>query len=216
MSGTGQWLGRYAASLIPIFGVPQTVLSHGQGCYVVDVDGKRYLDLLAGIAVNTLGHGHPALVDAVTKQASQLVHVSNFFTSAPQVELAEALLRVAAAPAGSGVFFANSGTEAIEAAVKLSRRTGRSTIIAAEGAFHGRSTGALALTWKAAYREPFEPLIGRVVHVPFNDEAALRDTVAAVGQDLAAIVLEPIQGEGGVIPSSTAYLRLARGRPPST
>ena len=210
MSGTGQWLGRYAASLIPIFGVPQTVLSHGHGCYVVDVDGKRYLDLLAGIAVNTLGHGHPALVDAVTKQASQLVHVSNFFTSAPQVELAEALLRVAAAPSGSGVFFANSGTEAIEAAVKLSRRTGRSTIIAAEGAFHGRSTGALALTWKAAYREPFEPLIGRVVHVPFNDEAALRDAVAAAGSDLAAVVLEPIQGEGGVIPSSTAYLRLAR------
>lgn len=102
MSGTGEWLGRYAASLIPVFGVPQTVLSHGHGCYVVDVDGKRYLDLLAGIAVNTLGHGHPALVDAVTKQASQLVHVSNFFTSAPQVELAEALLRVAAAPAGSG------------------------------------------------------------------------------------------------------------------
>lgn len=209
-SRSGQWLGRYAASLIPVFGVPQTVLSHGRGSYVVDADGKRYLDLLAGIAVNTLGHGHPALVDAVTKQASQLVHVSNFFTSAPQVELAEALLRVAAAPAGSGVFFANSGTEAIEAAVKLSRRTGRSTIIAAEGAFHGRSTGALALTWKAAYREPFEPLIGRVVHVPFNDEAALRDTVAAVGQDLAAIVLEPIQGEGGVIPSSTAYLQLAR------
>ena len=135
----------------------------------MDVEGKRYLDLLAGIAVNTLGHGHPALVDAVTKQASQLMHVSNFFTSEPQVELAEALLRIAAAPAGSAVFFANSGTEAIEAAIKLSRRTGRGTCIAAEGSFHGRSTGALALTWKAAYREPFEPLIGRVVHVPYND-----------------------------------------------
>lgn len=192
-SHTGEWLGRYAASLIPVFGVPQTVLSHGQGCYVVDVDGKRYLDLLAGIAVNTLGHGHPALVDAVTKQASQLVHVSNFFTSQPQVELAEALLRVAEAPAGSGVFFANSGTEAIEAAVKLSRRTGRGTIIAAEGAFHGRSTGALALTWKLAYREPFAPLIGRVVHVPFNDEAALAAAVAEIGDDLAAVILEPIK-----------------------
>ncbi len=209
-SHTADWLGRYAASLIPLFGVPQTVLSHGQGCYVVDVDGKRYLDLLAGIAVNTLGHGHPALVDAVTRQAAQLVHVSNFFTTAPQVELAEALLRVAGAPAGSGVFFANSGTEAIEAAVKLSRRTGRGTVIAAEGAFHGRSTGALALTWKAAYREPFEPLIGRVVHVPFNDEAALREAVAAVGEDLAAVLLEPVQGEGGVIPSTPAYLALAR------
>ena len=209
-SHTGEWLGRYAASLIPVFGVPQTVLSHGQGCYVVDVDGKRYLDLLAGIAVNTLGHGHPALVDAVTKQASQLVHVSNFFTSQPQVELAEALLRVAEAPAGSGVFFANSGTEAIEAAVKLSRRTGRGTIIAAEGAFHGRSTGALALTWKLAYREPFAPLLGRVVHVPFNDEAALAAAVAEIGDDLAAVILEPIQGEAGVNLSSTAYLQLAR------
>ena len=209
-SHTGEWLGRYAASLIPVFGVPQTVLSHGQGCYVVDVDGKRYLDLLAGIAVNTLGHGHPALVDAVTKQASQLVHVSNFFTSQPQVELAEALLRVAEAPAGAGVFFANSGTEAIEAAVKLSRRTGRGTIIAAEGAFHGRSTGALALTWKLAYREPFAPLLGRVVHVPFNDEAALAAAVAEIGDDLAAVILEPIQGEAGVNLSSTAYLQLAR------
>ena len=209
-SHTAHWLGRYAASLIPLFGVPQTVLSHGQGCYVEDVDGKRYLDLLAGIAVNTLGHGHPALVDAVTRQTAQLVHVSNFFTTAPQVELAEALLRVAGAPAGSGVFFANSGTEAIEAAVKLSRRTGRGTVIAAEGAFHGRSTGALALTWKAAYREPFEPLIGRVVHVPFNDEDALREAVAAVGEDLAAVLLEPVQGEGGVIPSTPAYLALAR------
>ncbi|HRW19663.1 MAG TPA: acetylornithine transaminase [Dermatophilaceae bacterium] len=209
MSGT-DWLARYAASLLPVFGTPQIVLSHGQGCYVVDVDGKRYLDLLAGIAVNTLGHGHPALVDAVTKQASQLVHVSNFFTSEPQVELAEALLRIAEAPSGSAVFFANSGTEAIEAAIKLSRRTGRGTIIAAEGSFHGRSTGALALTWKAAYREPFEPLIGTVVHVPYNDEGALRAAVAQVGDDLAAVVLEPIQGEGGVIPGDAAYLGLAR------
>ncbi len=210
VSHASDWLGRYAAALLPVFGVPQTVLSHGQGCYVVDVDGKRYLDLLAGIAVNTLGHGHPALVEAVTKQASQLVHVSNFFTSEPQVELAEALLRIAAAPAGSAVFFANSGTEAIEAAIKLSRRTGRGTIIAAEGSFHGRSTGALALTWKAAYREPFEPLIGRVVHVPYNDEQALRAAVATVGADLAAVVLEPIQGEGGVLSSTAAYLGLAR------
>lgn len=209
-STVAQWLSRYAASLLPVFGVPQTVLSHGQGCYVVDVDGMRYLDLLGGIAVNALGHGHPALVEAVTTQVSRLVHVSNFFTSEPQIELAEALLRVAQAPAGSAVFFANSGTEAIEAAIKLSRRTGRGTIIAAEGSFHGRSTGALALTWKPAYREPFEPLIGRVVHVPFNDESALRDAVASVGSDLAAILLEPIQGEGGVIPGDPAYLRAAR------
>ncbi|PID96555.1 MAG: acetylornithine transaminase [Actinomycetales bacterium] len=210
MSHTGDWLDRYAASLLPIFGVPQTVLSHGQGCYVVDVDGKRYLDLLGGIAVNTLGHGHPALVDAVTKQAAQLVHISNFFTSEPQVELAEALLRVCDAPAGSAVFFSNSGAEAIEAAIKLSRRTGRNTIIAAEGGFHGRTTGALALTWKAAYREPFEPLLGQVVHVPFNDTAALHAAVEHAGDDVAAVFLEPIQGEGGVVPADPAYLRAAR------
>jgi acetylornithine/N-succinyldiaminopimelate aminotransferase len=205
-----EWLGRYAGSLLPVFGVPQTVLSHGQGCYVVDVDGKRYLDLLGGIAVNTLGHGHPALVEAVTKQASALVHVSNFFTSEPQVELAETILRLAEAPAGSAVFFANSGTEAIEAAIKLTRRTGRSRIIAAQGSFHGRSTGALALTWKPAYREPFEPLIPDVVHVPYDDSDALRAAVADAGDQLAAVILEPIQGEGGVIPASPAYLRLAR------
>ncbi|MBK8469736.1 MAG: acetylornithine transaminase [Candidatus Phosphoribacter sp.] len=210
VTSVSQWLDRYAAALIHVFGVPQTVLDHGQGCEVVDVDGKRYLDLLGGIAVNTLGHGHPALVEAITAQATRLVHVSNFFTSGPQVQLAEALLRIADAPTGSGVFFGNSGTEAIEAAIKLARRTGRGTIIAAENAFHGRTTGALALTWKPAYREPFEPLIGRVLHVPFNDESALRAAVAQVGDDLAAVVLEPILGEGGVVPSTAAYLRLAR------
>ncbi len=204
------WLARYAASLLPVFGAPQLVLSHGSGCYVVDVDGKRYLDLLAGIAVNTLGHGHPALVDAVTKQAAALVHVSNFFTSEPQIELAEEVLRICAAPSGSAVFFANSGTEAIEAAVKLTRRTGRQVIVAAEDAFHGRSTGALALTGKAAYREPFEPLLPDVRRVPYGDAAALRDVVAQVGAQLAAVVLEPIQGEAGVIEASGEYLRLAR------
>ncbi|MGB8383878.1 MAG: acetylornithine transaminase [Dermatophilaceae bacterium] len=204
------WLDRYAASLLPVFGVPQRVLSHGSGCYVVDVDGKRYLDLLAGIAVNTLGHGHPALVEAVAKQAAQLIHVSNFFTTEPQVELAETLLRIAGAPNGSAVFFANSGTEAIEAAVKLTRRTGRTRILAAESSFHGRSTGALALTWKPAYREPFEPLMPDVGFVPFNDAAALEGAVRQAGADLAAIVLEPIQGEGGVHPAHPAYLQAAR------
>ena len=204
------WLDRYAASLLPVFGVPQRVLSHGSGCYVVDVDGKRYLDLLAGIAVNTLGHGHPALVEAVAKQAAQLIHVSNFFTTEPQVELAETLLRIAGAPNGSAVFFANSGTEAIEAAVKLTRRTGRTRILAAESSFHGRSTGALALTWKPAYREPFEPLLPDVGFVPYNDAAALERAVRQAGADLAAIVLEPIQGEGGVHPADPAYLQAAR------
>ncbi|MDQ2782454.1 MAG: acetylornithine transaminase [Actinomycetota bacterium] len=203
-------LERYRAALIPVFGVPLTVLSHGDGCYVVDVDGKRYLDLLGGIAVNTLGHGHPALLEAIAKQASQLMHISNFFTSEPQVELAERLLEICRAPAGSGVFLCNSGTEAVEAAIKLTRRTGRTRLIAAKNAFHGRTTGALALTWKEAYRAPFEPLMPGVSHVAYNDPDALRAEVAAAGDDLAAVILEPLQGEAGVIAADPAYLRLAR------
>ncbi len=210
MTHTQEVLERYRAALIPVFGVPRTVLSHGDGCYVVDVDGKRYLDLLAGIAVNTLGHGHPALLEAVAKQSSQLMHISNLFTSEPQVELAEKLLEICRAPVGSGVFLCNSGTEAVEAAIKLTRRTGRSRIIAAENAFHGRTTGALALTWNPAYRAPFEPLMPGVSHVAFNDTDALRAEVAATGDDLAAVILEPLQGEAGVIAADPAYLRLAR------
>ena len=160
-----------------MFGRPQLVLEHGDGAWVWDVDGRRYLDLVGGIAVNALGHNHPALVAAVSKQAGQLVHVSNFFTSVPQVELAERLLSLAGAPAGSAVFFCNSGAEALEAAIKLARRTGRTGIVAAEGAFHGRTTGALALTHKPAYREPFEPLIPGVTHVPWGDVDALRAAV---------------------------------------
>ncbi len=210
VSHTDELLARYRAALVPVFGVPQTVLSHGDGCYVVDVDGKRYLDLLGGIAVNTLGHGHPALVEAITKQASQVMHISNFFTSEPQVELAEKLLEICRAPQGSAVFFANSGAEAIEAAIKLTRRTGRSRIIAMDDAFHGRTTGALALTFKEAYRAPFEPLMPGVTHVPFNDGAALQRAVTEAGDDLAAVILEPIQGEAGVLAADAAYLRLAR------
>ncbi|WP_330473010.1 acetylornithine transaminase [Terrabacter sp. C0L_2] len=198
---------RYAGAMVQVFGTPQLVLASGHGCWVTDVDGRRYLDLLSGIAVNALGHGHPALVQAVAKQAEAAIHVSNFFTSEPAIALAERILAVAAAPAGSGVFFANSGTEATEAAIKLSRRTGRSRIVALEGSFHGRSTGALALTHKAAYREPFEPLIPGVVFVPPNDDDALR---AAIDDSTAALFVEPIQGEAGVRELSADYLRLAR------
>jgi len=198
---------RYAGAMVQVFGTPQLVLASGHGCWVTDVDGRRYLDLLSGIAVNALGHGHPALVQAVAKQAEAAIHVSNFFTSEPAIALAERILAVAAAPAGSGVFFANSGTEATEAAIKLSRRTGRSRIVALEGSFHGRSTGALALTHKAAYREPFEPLIPGVVFVPPNDDDALR---AAIDDSTAALFVEPIQGEGGVRELTADYLRLAR------
>jgi acetylornithine/N-succinyldiaminopimelate aminotransferase len=206
-TATDSWLERYRASLLGVFGLPSLVLSHGEGCYVWDVDGRRYLDLVGGIAVNALGHGHPALVSAVSKQAGEAIHLSNLFTSPAQISLAERLLEVAEAPAGSAVFFTNSGTEAVEAAIKLTRRTGRSGIVAAEGAFHGRSTGALALTHKPAYREPFEPLIPGVTHVPYGDEVALR---AAVGPGTAAVVLEPLQGEAGVLSPGPGYLRLAR------
>ncbi|MDN5797343.1 MAG: acetylornithine transaminase [Intrasporangium sp.] len=204
--GTGL-LTRYAASMVQVFGTPQIVLASGQGCWVTDIDGKRYLDLLSGIAVNALGYGHPALVQAVSKQAEAAIHISNFFTSEPAIQLAERLLALAGAPTGSGVFFANSGTEANEAAIKLTRRTGRSRIIAMEGSFHGRSTGALALTHKAAYREPFEPLIPDVHFVPPGDADALR--VAVDGQT-AAVFVEPIQGEAGIREVPAGYLRLAR------
>ncbi|HHU08873.1 MAG TPA: acetylornithine transaminase [Intrasporangiaceae bacterium] len=207
MSRSQDLLARYERSLIGVFGVPQLVLARGDGCYVWDSDGNRYLDLLGGIAVNTLGHNHPAIVAAVSKQASEMLHLSNFFTSPAQVELAERLVTLAGAPDGSGVFFCNSGAEAIEAAIKISRRTGRTHLVAAEGSFHGRTTGALALTSKEAYRSPFEPLLPEVTFVPYNDVDALR---TAVTTDTAAIVLEPIQGEGGVVPASDAYLRAAR------
>ncbi|MEO5610310.1 MAG: acetylornithine transaminase [Ornithinibacter sp.] len=206
-STTEHWLDRYDRALLRLFGRPQLVLDHGDGAWVWDVDGRRYLDLVGGIAVNALGHNHPALVAAISKQAGQLVHVSNFFTSVPQVELAEQLLCLAGAPEGSAVFFTNSGTESIEAALKLARRTGRTGIVAAEGAFHGRTTGALALTHKLAYREPFEPLLPGVSHVPWGDVDALR---AAVTTDTSALFLEPIQGEAGVRPGDPAYLKVAR------
>jgi acetylornithine aminotransferase len=207
MTRSSELLGRYATSMVHVFGTPQIVLASGQGSWVTDVDGKRYLDLLAGIAVNALGHAHPALVQAVAKQAEAAIHISNFFTSEPAIGLAERLLALAEAPDGSGVFFSNSGTEANEAAIKLTRRTGRSRIIALEGSFHGRTTGALALTHKAAYRDPFEPLIPDVHFVPPDDAAAL---VRAVDERTAAVFIEPVQGEAGVREISHDYLRLAR------
>lgn len=207
MTTQASWLERYEHAMVTVFGAPQLVLAHGDGAYVTDVEGKRYLDLLAGIAVNALGHGHPALTQAIAKQAESMVHVSNFFTTEPAIELAERILLHAKAPEASGVFFCNSGTEATEAALKLSRRTGRSGIVALEGSFHGRSTGALALTHKPAYREPFEPLIPGVSFVAPNDVDALD---AAVTHQTAAVFLEPIQGEGGVRELHDEYLRAAR------
>lgn len=207
MTAQQELLTRYEASMLNVFGTPPIVLTHGDGCYVWDADGRRYLDLVGGIAVNVLGHGHPALVAAVSKQAAEAIHISNLFASPAQIELAEELLRVAGAPQGSRVFFANSGAEAIEAAIKLARRTGRSGIVAAEGAFHGRTTGALALTHKEAYRSPFEPLMPGVTHVPYGDVDAL---AAQVDGTTGAVVLEPVQGEAGVIVPDADYLRAAR------
>jgi acetylornithine/N-succinyldiaminopimelate aminotransferase len=202
-----QWLDRHAASVMGTYGTPQRVLVRGEGCYVWDAEGRRYLDLLAGIAVNALGHAHPFLVSAVTSQLSTLGHVSNLFANPLPVVLAERLLELLRAPAGSAVFLSNSGAEATEAAFKLARRTGRTGMVAAQGGFHGRTMGALALTHKPAYREPFAPLPGDVVHVPFGDADAL---AAAVGDGTAAVVLEPVQGEAGVRPAPAGYLARAR------
>ncbi|MDT7578874.1 MAG: acetylornithine/N-succinyldiaminopimelate aminotransferase [Pseudonocardiales bacterium] len=204
---SARWLDRYADSVMQTYGRPQRVLVRGEGCWVWDADGRRYLDLLGGLATSSLGHAHPLHVSTVTAQLATLGHVSNFFATAPQVALAERLLAIAGAPRGAAVYFCNSGGEANEAAFKMSRRTGRTRLVAAEGAFHGRTMGALALTHKAAYRDPFAPLPGEVTHVPYGDVEAMR---AAVDETVAAVVLEPIQGEGGVRPAPAGYLRTAR------
>lgn len=197
---------RYTHAVMNTFGPPRLVLARGEGAVVWDADGNQYVDLLGGIAVNALGHADPRLVDAVTTQLQTLGHVSNFFATEPQVRLAERLLGLL--DAGDGrVFFTNSGTEANEAAFKLTRRTGRTHVVATEGAFHGRTMGALALTAKEAYRTPFEPLPGEVTFVPFGDAEAL---AAAVTDQTAAVILEPIQGEAGVVVPPEGYLRAAR------
>ena len=203
--GTQAWGARYADALMNTFGPPKTALVSGHGARVVDADGKEYVDLLGGIAVNTLGHAHPALVRAVSEQAGRLVHVSNFFATPPQVALAERLLALLGTE--GRVFFANSGAEANEAAFKLTRRTGRTRVVVAEGGFHGRTMGALALTSKEAYRSPFEPLPGDVTFVPYGDADAL---AAAVDETVAAVLLEPVQGEAGVVAPPADYLTRAR------
>ena len=198
---------RYADAVMNTFGPPALALVRGRGARVWDADGKEYVDLLGGIAVNALGHAHPALVDAVTTQLSTLGHVSNFFATEPQVALAERLVGLLGWDHSARVFLSNSGAEANEAALKLTRRTGRTRVVAAEGSFHGRTMGALSLTSKSAYREPFEPLPGDVTFVPYDDVAALE---AAVDDTVAAVVLEPIQGEAGVVVPSVDYLAAAQ------
>ncbi|MEV8533422.1 acetylornithine transaminase [Streptomyces sp. NPDC051211] len=201
----GGLTGRWRAALMDTYGTPPLALVKGEGSTVWDESGRPYLDFTAGIAVNTLGHAHPAVVAAVSAQMARLGHVSNLYVAEPPVALAERLLGLAGRP--GRVFFANSGAEAAEAAFKIARRTGRPHVVAAEGGFHGRTMGALALTGQPAKRAPFEPLPGRVSHVPFGDVAALR---AAVTAETAAVFLEPVQGEAGVIPAPPGYLRAAR------
>ena len=196
---------RWSAALMNNYGTPAIALTSGSGAVVRDADGKEYLDLLGGIAVNALGHAHPALIDAVITQMQTLGHVSNLYVSAPAVELAERLLDKFG---HSGrVFFCNSGTEANEAAFKLARLTGRPEIIAAERAFHGRTMGALAMTGQPAKRAPFEPMPPGVRFVPYGDVAALD---AAVTDRTAAVILEPILGESGVVVPPNGFLAEAR------
>lgn len=196
---------RWQQSMMDNYGTPQLGLVRGEGAVVYDEDGREYLDLLGGIAVNLLGHAHPAVVSAVSRQIATLGHVSNFFVAEPTVALAEALL--ARAGRTGRVFFANSGAEANEAAFKISRRTGRTDVVSTVGAFHGRTMGALALTGQPTKADPFRPLPGNVTHVAYGDAAALAE---AVTERTAMVILEPIQGENGVIVPPPGYLAAAR------
>ena len=199
------WQERWEAALMANYGTPPIMLTRGEGSRVWDDAGREYVDLIAGIAVNALGHAHPAITDAVTEQLRTLGHVSNLYATEPAIELAERL--VALAGGGGRAFFCNSGAEANEAAFKLSRLSGRTQMVVAEGGFHGRTMGALALTAQPSKADPFRPLPGDIITVPFGDVEAL---TAAVTTATAAVVLEPIQGEGGVLVPPPGYLASAR------
>ncbi|OBG75700.1 acetylornithine aminotransferase [Mycobacterium sp. E1214] len=189
------------------YGTPPLALASGAGAVVTDVDGNTYVDLLGGIAVNVLGHRHPAIIDAVTRQLDTLGHTSNLYATEPTIALAEELVALLGSDAPARAFFCNSGTEANEVAFKLSRLTGRTNVVAAHGAFHGRTMGSLALTGQPSKQAPFAPLPGDVTFVPYGDADAL---AAAVGDDTAAVFLEPIMGEGGVVVPPEGYLAVAR------
>ncbi len=196
---------RWAQAGMNNYGTPQLALVRGAGAVLTAEDGKQYVDFLGGIATNALGQAHPAVVAAVTQQVGQLGHISNFYVAEPAVALAELLLALAGRP--GRVMFGNSGAEANEAAFKLSRLTGRTHVVATNGAFHGRTMGALALTGQPAKADPFRPLPGEVTHVDFGDLAALD---AAVTDATAMVILEPIQGENGVVVPPAGYLAGAR------
>src|SRR5689334_12638565 len=198
-------LERWSGVMMNNYGTPPLALVSGEGAVVTDADGKRYLDLLGGIAVNLLGHRHPAVIEAVTTQLNTLGHTSNLYATEPGIALAEALVGHLGAPARA--FFCNSGTEANEVAFKITRLTGKTNLVAAQGAFHGRTMGSLALTGQPTKQAPFEPLPGNVTHVPYGDVDAL---AAAVDDATAAVFLEPIMGEGGVVVPPAGYLAAAR------
>ncbi|MFI7703837.1 acetylornithine transaminase [Nonomuraea sp. NPDC049480] len=200
---------RFEKAFMPNYGVPPVALARGEGSRVWDVDGRQYLDFIGGIATSSLGHAHPALVEAVSRQVATIAHTSNLFLHEPEVLLAEKLLDLLNAPAR--VFFANSGTEANEAAYKLAlkhgRREGRSYFVAAENGFHGRTIGALSLTGKKSIRDQFGPFPVEVRFVPYGDADALKDAVTG---DCIAVFLEPTQGEAGVVPPPDGYFEAAR------
>jgi acetylornithine/N-succinyldiaminopimelate aminotransferase len=199
-------LSRWSSVVQNNYGTPSIALVKGKGIVVTDADGKQYLDFLGGIATSILGHAHPAIVKAVTQQVSTLSHVSNFYAHPKAVQLAEKL-KVMTGDKNAKVFFCQSGAEANEAALKLSRRTGKIRVVAAQGAFHGRTMGALSLTGQPAKREPFLPLIKGIKHVPFGDIEAMRK---AVTKKTAMVIIEPIMGEAGVIVPPADYLQQLR------
>ena len=201
-----KFLTRWDASLQNNYGKPAITLVKGKGIVVTDADGKTYLDFLGGIATSILGHAHPAIVKAVTKQVSVLSHVSNFYAHPNAIALAEKLTKMTG-DKNAKVFFCQSGAEANEAALKLSRRTGKVRVVAAQGAFHGRTMGALSLTGQPSKREPFLPLIKGVKHVPYGDIDAMRK---AITKKTAMVIIEPIMGEAGVIVPPAEYLQQLR------
>ena len=207
MTKTEELQHRWSAVMMDNYGTPGLALATGNGAVLTDPDGRTYLDLLGGIAVNLLGHRHPAVIEAVTTQLNTLGHTSNLYATEPGIALAEALVAQLGPDHVARVFFCNSGTEANEVAFKISRLTGRTKLVAAEGGFHGRTMGSLALTGQPAKRSPFEPLPGDVTFVPYGDTNALR---AAVTDETAAVFLEPIMGEGGVVVPPAGYLAAAR------
>ncbi|MFJ9738825.1 acetylornithine transaminase [Streptomyces sp. NPDC101166] len=196
---------RWQGALMNNYGAPRIPLVRGEGARLWDADGKEYLDFVGGIAVNALGHAHPAVVEAVSTQIASLGHVSNLFIAEPPVALAERLLRHFGRD--GKVFFCNSGAEANEGAFKIGRLTGRTHMVATDGGFHGRTMGALALTGQPGKQEPFLPLPGDVTHVPYGDAQAL---AAAVTEETALVIIEPVQGENGVVVPPAGYLKAAR------